>query len=103
VSGQYAGKDIVLLNTTPLQLYSANVSFAGGSRLVFGDSSSAQNDNGANNLVGTAGRDHLSGFGGNDMLDGGAGADDMNGGSGNDTYIVTAGDVLADSAASTTS
>ena len=88
VSGTQAGKDVTLQNVSPLQLATANVTFADGSKLLFGDNSTAQNDNLANSLTGTAGNDLLQGFGG---------ADTMNGGAGNDTYIVSTGDVLSDS------
>jgi trimeric autotransporter adhesin len=80
-------KDVTLLNVNQFQLTTTNITFADGSRLVFGDNSTAQNDNADNSLTGTEGRDLLVGFGG---------ADTMNGGSGNDTYIVGAGDVLVD-------
>src|SRR4051812_47022922 len=88
VSGTQAGKDVTLQNVTPLQLATTNVTFADGSKLLFGDNSIALNDDLANSLVGTAGRDLLQGFGG---------ADTMSGGAGNDTYIVGTGDVLSDS------
>src|SRR3954447_19023172 len=87
VSGPQTGKDVTLQNVSPLQLAMTNVTFADASRLLFGDNSTAQNDNLANSLSGTAGRDLLQGFGG---------ADTMNGGAGNDTYIVGTGDVLSD-------
>src|SRR3954467_15001144 len=87
VSGPQTGKDVTLQNVSPLQLATTNVTFADASRLLFGDNSTAQNDNLANSLSGTAGRDLLQGFGG---------ADTMNGGAGNDTYIVGTGDVLSD-------
>ena len=98
ISGTYAGKDVLLLNVEAQQLATSNVAFANGSRLLFGDDSTSFGDEAANHLTGTAGRDHLAGFGGDDTLDGGARADYMNGGAGNDTYIVTSGDVLTDSA-----
>ena len=75
VSGQFAGKDVLLLNTAPLQLYSGNVTFANGSRLLAGDNSASQNDNAANALAGTVGSDVFYGFGGNDTMSGGDGAD----------------------------
>src|SRR3954469_612223 len=87
VSGPQTGKDVTLQNVSPLQLATTNVTFADGSKLLFGDNSTAQNDDLANSLTGTAGRDLLVGFGG---------ADTMNGGLGNDTYRVGTGDVLAD-------
>ena len=96
VSGTYAGKDVLLLNVEPQHLATGNVAFASGSRLLFGDDSPSIGDEAANRLIGTAGRDHFAGFGGDDTLDGGAGADYMNGGNGNDTYVVTYGDVLAE-------
>jgi Ca2+-binding RTX toxin-like protein len=97
MSGPYIGKDVLLLNVDPQQLAGSNLSFANGSTLLFGDNSSARNDDLGNSLTGTAGRDHIAGFGGNDTLDGGAGADFMDGGSGNDRFVVTSGDVLVDS------
>jgi len=87
VGGPQAGKDVTLQNMSQLQLATTNVTFADGSKLLFGDNSTAQNDNLANSLTGTAGRDFLQGFGG---------ADTMNGGAGSDTYIVGTGDVLSD-------
>src|SRR4051812_16937287 len=87
VSGTQAGKDVTLQNVSPLQLATTNITFADGSKLLFGDNSTAQNDDLANALTGTAGRDLLVGFGG---------ADTMNGGLGDDTYRVGTGDVLAD-------
>ena len=79
VSGPHAGKDILLLNTTPLQLATSNTGFANGSRLLFGDNSPGQaGDNGDNVLNGSAGRDLMQGFGGND------------------SYFVSAGDILFD-------
>src|SRR3954463_6727892 len=87
VSGTQAGKDVTLQNVSPLQLATSNVTFADGSKLLFGDNSTGQNDNLANSLTGTAGRDLLQGFGG---------ADTMAGGAGNDTYIVGTGDALSD-------
>src|SRR6476646_5383549 len=86
-SGPQTGKDVTLQNVSPPQLATTNVTFADGSKLLFGDNSTAQNDNLANSLTGTAGRDLLQGFGG---------ADTMSGGAGNDTYIVGTGDVLSD-------
>jgi len=88
VSGPQTGKDVTLTNVSQLQLATTNVTFADGSKLLFGDNSTAQNDNLANSLTGTAGRDLLQGFGG---------ADTMSGGAGDDTYIVSTGDVLSDS------
>src|SRR3954467_3225620 len=88
VSGTQVGKDVTLQSVSPLQLATTNVTFADGSRLLFGDNSTAQNDNLASSLTGTAGRDLLQGFGG---------ADTMNAGAGNDTYVVSTGDVVSDS------
>ena len=82
-------KDVLLTNVSSLQLATSNITFADGSRLLFGDNTTGTaNDNAANSLVGTAGRDHLMGFGG---------ADTLNGGAGNDVYIVGTGDVITDS------
>ncbi len=84
-----AAKSIVLQNTALNQLAGSNVTFADGSRLLFGDNSSAQNDSGANSLTGGNGDDLLAGFGG---------ADTLNGGAGNDVFLMTAdygtGDVI---------
>ena len=49
------GKEVTLLGVSPLQLATSNVTFADGSRLLFGDDSSALNDNLANTLAGSAG------------------------------------------------
>ena len=88
IDGQQAGKDFTLLNVSPLQLATTNFTFANGSLLLFGDNTpGTANDNLANSLTGTAGRDLLQGFGG---------ADTMNGGLDNDVYVVGAGDVLSD-------
>jgi Ca2+-binding RTX toxin-like protein len=97
VSGQYAGKDILPLNTTPFQLATTNVTFANGSQLLIGDNSSGTaSDDAANSLLGTSGRDFLSGFGGDDTLNGGAGLGRLDAGLGNDTYILSSGDILSD-------
>src|SRR3954471_4375609 len=61
LSGTDAGKNILLLNTAPLQLATSNVGFANGSALLFGDNSVALNDNAANSLQGTAGADLIYG------------------------------------------
>ena len=71
------GKDVVLLGTAPAQITPTNVTFADGSRLLFGSDSS-------NSLLGTAGADHLWGLGGNDTLNGGSGNDWLAGGAGQD-------------------
>ena len=85
-------KDIVLLSVTPAQIATTNVSFADGSRLLFGDNTPAQTaDNGNNTLSGAAGDDHLWGFGGRDGLNGGAGNDWLAGGTGLDTLTGGAG------------
>jgi Ca2+-binding RTX toxin-like protein len=91
VSGSFAGKDVLLLDTTPLQISETNVTFADGSKLLIGNQrSSTTDDNSANSLVGTSGRDHLAGLGGNDTLSGLAGDDVMHGGAGNDTFALGA-------------
>src|SRR5687768_18616187 len=73
VSGPHAGKDITLLNTVPAQLALSNVTFADGSRLLIGDTTtSTAGDDAANTLTGTAGRDYLNGWGGVDTMNGGA-------------------------------
>ena len=92
--GTDAGKSVLLDNVSPLQLASSNVTFANGSALLFGDNSaSAAGDDAANTLDGTSGNDLLVGFGG---------ADTLNGGGGDDSYYVTTGDVLTDSAGNDT-
>src|SRR5687768_15136452 len=76
-------KDVQLLNTSALQLATSNMTFADGSRLLFGDNSvGTAGDNGNNIFTGTAGGDLFAGFGGNDTLDGGAG---------NDTFLMSSG------------
>src|SRR5215510_4171831 len=87
VSGTQAGKDVTLQNVSPLQLATTNVTFADGSKLLFGDNSTTQNDDLANSLTGTAGNDLLQGFGGVDTL---------NGGLGDDVYIADPSDVRID-------
>ena len=79
---QYGSKDVLLLNTTPYQLYTSNVAFANGSRLLNGDNSLSQNDNGSHALNGTAGRDVFYGYGGDDS---------MNGGDGKDVFVMARG------------
>src|SRR5688500_2607359 len=87
-----SGKDVFLQNVAPAQLATTNVTFADGSRLLFGDNTPAQTaDNGNNSLAGTAGDDHLWGFGGRDGLNGGAGNDWLAGGTGIDTVTGGAG------------
>ncbi|HYE88951.1 MAG TPA: calcium-binding protein, partial [Vicinamibacterales bacterium] len=96
-AGTSAGKDVLLLNASPLQLTTTNLTFAGGTRFVVGDNNVGTSaDNGNNSLVGTSGRDHLAGLGGDDTLNGGSSADYLDGGLGNDTYFVSSGDVLVD-------
>ena len=88
VSGTNAGKDILLTNVSAFQLALSNITFADGSRLIFGDNTAGTTaDNSANNLAGTAGRDQINGFGGNDTLGGGSGNDLLVGGAGNDTIV----------------
>src|ERR1044072_4033337 len=73
VSGTQAGKDVTLQNVSPLQLSTFNVTFADGSKLLFGDTpAGTANDNLANSLTGTAGNDLLQGFEGADTMNGGA-------------------------------
>ncbi len=91
LSGTDAGKNVVLLNTTPLQLATTNVGFANASALLFGDNSTALNDNAANSLQGTAGADLIQGFGGNDTISGRAGNDALFGMDGNDIFDMSPG------------
>src|SRR5687768_11628467 len=80
-------KDVVLFNTTPLQLAISNMTFANGSRLLFGDNNvGTAGDNGNNILTGTAGADLFAGFGGNDTLDGAAG---------NDVFLMSSGNTTS--------
>jgi len=84
-----SSKDIVLTGLDPQHLSTSNITFANGSRLLFGDNTpGTANDNAPNSLVGTGGRDQLNGFGG---------ADTLNGGAGDDIYTVGTGDVIIDS------
>ena len=87
VGQREVGKSVILQNTSPLQLATSNVTFANGNLALFGDNSTAQNDNLANSLTGTSGSDLLQGFGGVDTL---------NGGLGGDTYVADPSDVLID-------
>src|SRR6476646_9316317 len=70
VAGLQAGKDVTLQNVSPLQLATTNVTFADGSKLLFGDNSTAPNDNLANVLTGGTRDDLLQGFGGADTMSG---------------------------------
>src|SRR5262245_40871377 len=100
VGSLVAGKSVVLLNTSQLQVTTSNVTFAGGSGLFFGDNTVAQAaDNSANGVNGGGQGDLLQGFGGsdtlsggvgNDVLDGGTAVDRLVGGIGNDTHLFTA-------------
>src|SRR3954469_8461447 len=90
LSGTDAGKNVLLLNTSPLQLATTNVAFANGSALLFGDNAVAQNDNANNTLNSTAGNDLIQGFGGNDTFNmlpagGNYGNDVVDGGAGTHT------------------
>jgi Ca2+-binding RTX toxin-like protein len=96
IAGAQAGKDILLQNTTPLQLATSNISFANGSALLFGDNAVAQNDNADNALFGTVGNDLIGGFGGNDNVQAGGGDDVLDGGAGNDTMSGNAGNDWVD-------
>jgi len=89
VAGPQAGKDITLLNTVPFQLATSNVTFVDGSRLLFGDNSTAQGDDNSNTLTGGAGRDLIFGYGGSDTINIGSAnfgfGDHIDGGAGFDT------------------
>src|SRR5437764_7754868 len=86
LSGTDAGKSILLQNASLPQLASANVSFANGSGLIFGDNSTGTaNDDAANSLSGTGGNDLIKGLGGNDTVYGNSGNDWIEGGAGNDS------------------
>ena len=129
LNGPHEGKDIALLGTTVERLATSNVSFANGSLLLVGDNTPAVNDTTPNALTGTAGgdlvhglsgndtltgnagndrlfggegNDSISGGAGSDVLNGGNGIDTLNGGDGDDIYVLTAGDVIADSSGSDT-
>jgi Ca2+-binding RTX toxin-like protein len=91
LAGPHAGKDILLLDTTPFQLATSNVSFANGSLLLFGDNSTASNDAAGNNLLGASGRDQIAGFAGNDTMSGRGGDDLLLGGAGNDVFNMSMG------------
>ena len=97
IAGPQAGKDITLLSTTPFQLAPSNVTFVDGSRLLFGDNSTATGDDNGNTLAGGTGRDLIFAFGGSDTINVGIanhGNDFVDGGSGYDTlnfngYVTT--------------
>src|SRR5215510_4414243 len=62
VGQREVSKSVILQNTSPLQLATSNITFPdNGSLALFGDNSTAQNDNLANSLTGTSGRDLLQG------------------------------------------
>ena len=83
-------------------LASQNVGIANGSVIenaIGGDGNDKLIGNSAKNqLTGNAGKDTLTGAKGDDTLDGGSATDSLNGGPDNDTYVVTSGDVITDSA-----
>jgi Ca2+-binding RTX toxin-like protein len=97
IAGPQAGKDITLLNTAQFQLATSNVTFVDGSRLLFGDNSTATGDDNGNTLTGGTGRDLIFTFGGSDTINIGTanhGNDFVDGGSGYDTlnfngYVTT--------------
>lgn len=88
--GTQGGKDVRLLDASPFQLTSSNVTFADGSRLLIGDNSTALNDDAANTLIGSSGWDLMLGFGGNDIFVPGGGSDDIRGGAGRDSIEIKA-------------
>jgi len=88
--GTQNGKDVRLLEVSPFQLTSSNVTFADGSRLLIGDNSTALNDDAANTIVGSSGWDLMLGFGGNDTFVPGGGSDDIRGGAGRDSIEIKA-------------
>lgn len=91
ISLSAAGKTVYLPAKIKLtDLTTANISFADGSQLIFGDNTvnTLNGGDGDDYLLGLAGNDALTGRTGDDVLDGGKGADTMTGGSGSDTYIV---------------
>src|SRR5688572_12309258 len=94
--GSTFSKWIQLEGAQPVEMSSANLRFADGSRMLFGDNSAARNDWGPNTLVGGAGDDHLMGFDGSDRLDGGAGNDWLDGGEGEPVVFAGAGDLDGD-------
>jgi Ca2+-binding RTX toxin-like protein len=84
LTGTGAGKDVLLNGVSVQQLAQANVQFANGSAIRFGDNAVALNDDNANSIAGTGFADLVYGFGGNDSIQGNAGADVIVGGAGND-------------------
>ncbi|HEX7053982.1 MAG TPA: hypothetical protein VF211_08640 [Burkholderiales bacterium] len=87
-----AGKSVLLQSVSPLELATSNVTFANGSRLLFGDNSPASvADDSANGLTGSPGSDLVQGFGGADTVWAGSGADVIAGGAGNDDLHGEAG------------
>jgi Ca2+-binding RTX toxin-like protein len=79
-----SGKEIVLLGMSRFEVTTSNITFADGSRLLYGDNSLAGNDDASNSLSGTVHDDHLHGWGGDDTLLGRAGEDWMEGGNNDD-------------------
>lgn len=77
-------KEILLSGMTRFEVTTANLRFADGSRVLFGDNSLAAGDDQANSLSGTIHADYLHGWGGDDTLAGGSGADRMDGGNQDD-------------------
>src|SRR5262245_23083851 len=103
VSGAHAGNSIVLDGAVPQQLWSGNVSFESGGKLLIGDDSLALDDDSGHTLIGTPfadafvtfhGADTLSGRGGHDVffvtVGDGYNGKSINGGAGSDTIVLQA-------------
>jgi Ca2+-binding RTX toxin-like protein len=75
-----SGVEVVLLGMSRFQVTTSNITFADGSRLLWGDNALASGDDNANSLTGTVYADNLHGWGGDDTLRGGAGNDALHGG-----------------------
>ena len=109
-SGQPERKSVILDGVNIVkQLTSTNLVFPDGSLWLWGDDSTALEDDGDNILTGGAGDDRLVGLGGNDILSGGdgndrfemgyasaaTGVDIIDGGSGTDTFSYSSSSTAA--------
>ena len=95
--GDFHEPNVPSLAATDIEIINGGSS--GGGQVINGTSGADTLSGGPGNdtINGLAGNDSIIGGGGDDSLDGGDGTDTINGGDGDDRYVVTSGDVLADS------
>src|SRR3954470_4302918 len=92
VTEMTSGNEVVLTGMTRFEVTTGNITFADGSRPLYGDNSLASNDDQSSTRSGTSHDDHLHGWGGDDTLYGRAGGDWLEGGNQNDRLEGGTGD-----------